>query len=237
MRWHRAVTLTGVYDQPSGGRRFGPALIAFLVVLAGAAGALGYFGARSVLSGSGNPSAGGATHSATPPASSTDPRTPNTGGSTVSGGGGGNPSQTKTQGTPTTTVQPGDGSKCPQATVDALNRAGLNSTLTVLLYVQAHRDGETDSEVWVCRNADGVLIYQGHILRAPLTNADDAQNTLLLVTGIKGSVAADGDGFVAKNPNGNTTTEYHVSRTSLVQVDEPNDRNRTEYQVVNVFPH
>ena len=217
-----------MYDQPSPARRFGPALIAFLVVLAAAAGAVGYFGAKQILAANGS-ALTGPTSSApatgvrtTPP---TGPTSPTVG-----------PTSPKTSTTTTATVPAGDGSTCPTPTADAVGAAGLDNHLVVQLYVRVHRAGETDSEIWICKNNDGLLIYQGHILRSALTTADDARDSLLLATGIKGTVAQNVDEYVASNPNNGTTTEYHVTRDKLVRIQQPGDRNRTEYQVVNVFP-
>jgi hypothetical protein len=216
-----------VYDQPSG-RRFGPALVVFLVVVAGLAGTVGYFGTRNYLDGRSTGS------------NSLGPS------STSTGGGGGtqtNPSGPATTqgGTNTDTsgpVQPGDATKCPQPTVIAVAAAHLNSQLTVDLYVHVHKANVTDSEVWICQNADGVLIYQGHVLSGPLDVANNQVNTIILAAGILGTVEPEGAGYVAINPNLATgiTTEYHITKSKLIVISEPGDQNRTEYPVVDSYP-
>jgi hypothetical protein len=113
----------------------------------------------------------------------------------------------------------------------------MDTNLTVLLYVRVHRDGEYDSEIWICQNADGLITYQGHVMRKLLDLATSG-TSLLLGDGIKGKVVANGDGtYVATNPvSGGRSTEYHVSRTELVTIDEPGDRNRQVYPVVAAGP-
>lgn len=219
-----------VYDQQPAGHRLGPALIAFLVVLAAAAGAVGYFGTRSVLTANGTPTAGATTGPTTPATG--------TGGQTVPSSG---PGSAGGQTGPTThaslvQVPPGDPQTCPQPTVTAVNKAGLDDSLSVVLYVRVHRDGEYDSEVWICKNAAGLLIYQGHVLRGPL-DVGSGDNSLLLADGISGSVQATADGFTAVNPTtGGKSTEYRVSRTTLTIVNEPGDRNPQDYPVVFAAP-
>jgi hypothetical protein len=216
-----------VYEQPTPGRRIGPALIAVLVVLAAAAGTFGYVVTRALIEGQGGgPLAG--TSSSGPPST---PVTTSTG-----------PAQTTTPATtapPTTTpppVPPGDPTACPQQTADALTAAGLNAELTVQLYIQTHKAGIYDAEVWICKNADDLLIYQGHVLSGPLDRADNGQNTILLADGVKGSVVVEPGGFLATNPSGaGSTTEYHVSRTKLVTVQRPS-RATTTYRVIRVYP-
>ena len=217
-----------MYDQPSG-RRFGPALIVFLVVVAGLAGTVGYFGTRNYLD-----------------ARATAINTPGPSNTTSTGGGGQTHPSTSTSnggGTNTNTntggpVQPGDATKCPGPTVDAVAAAHLNSQLTVVLYVHVHKPNVTDSEVWICKNADGVLVYQGHVLSGPLDVANNKVNTILLADGILGTVEPEGDGYVAKNTNLDTgiTTEYHITKSKLVVISEPGDLNRTEYPVVDSYP-
>ncbi len=216
-----------VYEQP--GRRIGPALIAFLVVLAAAAGSVGYFGARQIIA------ANEPLGSRTSPPAGANPTQPTPGGtSTSTGNTPGNGPSSPTRTTPAQ-VPPGDSTKCPDATETAVIAGGLAGGLELLLYVQVRRTGQADAEIWVCRNTDDVLIYQGHVLSAALDVADNGQNTLLLAEGIKGSVATEGDGFLAVNPSGANTTEYHVSRTRLRTILKPAGRV-TDYTVVKVYP-
>jgi hypothetical protein len=207
-------------------------LITFLAVLAVAAGTAGYVGTRSVLAGSITPNALGTSG----PAATTAPPTTSTAGQ-----GDGTPSTAVTTPphTPTTPpptqVPPGDPKTCPQATVDALTHAGLDSNLTVQLYIQVHRAGEYDSEIWVCQNATGLLVYQGHVMRGPLDQATSG-NTLLLAAGIKGTVQLDGtNGYVASNPVNGVTTDYHVSALKLVTIKEPGNLDRQEYPAIVAY--
>jgi hypothetical protein len=218
--WHP----DSVYEQSSAGRRFGPALIAVLVVLAAAAGTLGYFGTRAMLTASGSPGTGSTTSGG--PQSNPNPTatTPTTPGSPTTP-----PSTTRT------TVPPGDPTTCPVATKLAVHNAGLDDNLSVLLYIQTHKSGLTDSEVWICQNLAGLLIYQGHILNGPLDAADNEVNTILLATGIKGSVTMNPDEYVAVNPNGTTSTEYHVTKDKLTTYTGASHK-KTEYPVIKSYP-
>jgi hypothetical protein len=223
-----------VYDQSSTGRRIGPGLITFLAVLALAAGTSSYIGTRSVLTGSGTPTARG-TSGAPGPGGTTAP--PANSGSTPGSGPqstGASPPHTAA---PTVTqVPPGDPHNCPQPTIDAIARAGLDSNLSVQLYVRVHRAGEFDSEIWICKNGAGELIYQGHVMSGPLELADNAVNTLLLADNVKGTVQLDGtNGYVASNVNNGVTTQYHVSPLQLVQIKEPGDRDRQVYPVISAY--
>jgi len=121
----------------------------------------------------------------------------------------------------TTTDAPDPGDACPAVTADAIRSAGLNADLRLLLYIRTHKAGVVDSEVWICANADDLLIYQGHRLDGPMGSADNGRNTLLLAPGIKGTVAPEGVGYKATNVSGPRTTEYHVSRQVLVIVHRP----------------
>jgi hypothetical protein len=125
--------------------------------------------------------------------------------------------------------------RCPAVTAAALLAANLGGDLKLRLYIRASTSNASDSEVWICENADGLLVYQGHVRNGPLSTADNGRNSLLLVEGIKGSVATEGTGYVAVNPNGRTSTEYHVSRERLAVVDKPSNRERV-YTVNAVYP-
>jgi hypothetical protein len=214
-----------VYEQ-STGRRIGPALIAVLVVLAGTAGTFAYLVTKRIV-------AGQAT--ASPPTATGTPTTPRTTAPRTT---------TATARPPTNTTRPATqsqsppdpGDACHPATVQALANAGVNSTLEMLLYVQVRRPGELDAEIWICKNADGLLIYQGHVLSGDLDVADNGNNTILLAEGIKGTVDTEGgDGWKATNPSGSSSTEYHVSRERLVIVRRPSNRE-TDYTVIRAKP-
>jgi hypothetical protein len=192
-----------VYEPASPGHRVGPALVALLVVLAGTAGTFGYLVTRQIVGGS--PGGAEAAPTTTPartttasrPAATTTTRT--------------RPGATRT----TTTAAPDPAAACPAVTVQAVRSGGLNADLQVVLYIRTHKDGAVDSEVWICKNTDERLIYQGHLMRGPL-EAATSDTSILLAEGIKGTVEAEGTGFKATNPVGDRTTEYHVSREVLV---------------------
>ncbi len=218
-----------MYDQPSTGHRVGPALIALLAVLAAAGGSAGYFGTKAIFTSSGTPQGGATTNRTTGPAGQTHTTTPGNSPQT-SGGGQTGPTTTQPQ------VPPGDPNTCPAATVSAVSAAGIDSRLTVKLYIRVHRDREYDSEVWICQNAGGLLVYQGHVMRAALTTAT-SDSSLLIAEGIKGTVVATTDGYTATNPTSSgKSTEYRVSRTVLTTVDEPGDRNMQDYPVIVASP-
>ncbi len=234
--WHA----TGVYDQPSG-RRFGPALIAFLVVLAGVSGTVGYFGARNIIASNGSPNANGGPSTGsttrTPAAGATPTVNGGSSSSTPPSGASSGSNSGSTTGSGTGTVKPGDPTKCPKATADAVGAAGFDNNLQVVLYIHVRKAGQTDKEGWVCKNADGLLIYQGHDFSGVLDTADNAKNTLLLAQGIKGNVVDNGTEIVASNPGpDSTTTEYHLSKTRLFVVTQPNNVGGTTYQVVSSYP-
>lgn len=213
-----------MYEEPQTGRRIGPALVAAVVVLAAAAGTLGYYGARRILDDR-------VTASASPSQS-----TPATGPTTP--GGGGAPT---TPGTEPADPGPGDPSSplpgpptpegCPVLTQLALRARGLPSQLKLIIYIEAERPDSSNAEVWICSNEAGTLFYQGHVKNGPFTAAT-SNNTLLLGEGIRGTVAVEGAGWVATNVVGDRTTEYHVSAEKLVQRNLPGD-NVAEYTVVN----
>jgi hypothetical protein len=128
------------------------------------------------------------------------------------------------------------GTPCPAITAKAVSDAGLNGDLKLLRYVDATLPGGTDAEAWICRNADGVLFYQGHRKSGPF-EAATSDDTLLLGAGILGKVTTEGDdGFVAVNPKDPANPddperhEYHVSRTAFYFVVLPAGE-KTEYVV------
>jgi hypothetical protein len=204
-----------VYEQPSPGHRVGPALVALLVALAATAGTFGYLVTRRVVQAEG---LGGTS-------ATTSPATPGTQGS------GTTPTRPATTGTPA----PNDpAAACPAVTVKAVRDAGLNADLTVLLYIRTHREGVTDIQVWICKNADDLLIYQGHVMRGQL-RAAESNSSLLLAEGVKGTVVREGTGYKATNVVGDRSTEYHVSRELLVIRNLPQDTGE-EHPVVEAKP-
>jgi hypothetical protein len=191
--WHRPDTLQDVYEPPAPARRIGPLLIVVLLVLAGVGATMGYLVASRILD---NQAA------LTPPAGTQKP-----GGSTAT------PART-TAAAPLISKNPNDaGTFCPAVTSRALTDAGLNGELTLLLYIEVTIP-RGKARAWICRNAEGTLYYQAHELAGPFDRANNAQNTILLGTGIKGDVAVLGEGFKATNPkSGGPDTIYTISRT------------------------
>jgi hypothetical protein len=182
-----------VYEPPAPARRVGPLLIVVLLVLAGVGGTMGYLVARQVLA---NQAA------VTPP---TGTQTPGRGSTTT-------PGKTATA-SPTISPDPKDeGTFCPPVTRKALTDAGLNSDLTLLLYIEVTVP-RAKARAWICRNAEGTLYYQSHEKTGPFTAAT-SQNTILLGTGIKGDVSVLGEGYKAVNPKTNgTDTVYTITKT------------------------
>jgi hypothetical protein len=94
------------------------------------------------------------------------------------------------------------------------DKFGSSGGLVQVFYLKTNA-----SEVWICRDTDRALFYQGHTRsnaeqqggpRPPLV---DLKNSLLLK-----SVHPEGPGWVADNadPGGAGTTRYHVSADELV---------------------
>ena len=208
-----------MYEQPRS-RGLTPALVAVLLVLAVLAGGGGYLVTRQVLVARAD--AGNA-----PPPTSRPP----TSGPPTSG--------PPTSPTRSTTADPG--TTCPALTETAVRAAGLAGGLTLLLYVSSNGSGSlAGAEAWVCRNTDGVLIYQGHRRTGPFTDVC-CTDTILLAAGIRGRVVRDGEGFTAvspkdvSNPDDPNHTDYHVSKTQFYFVDFPQNV-RTTYPVDRAGP-
>jgi hypothetical protein len=216
-----------VYEEPQSGPRFGPALVALVVVVAAVAGTLGYFGARRIL-------ANRESASANPGQS-----TPATGPTSPNGGGGGDtpstpgpePADPGPDDPTTPPPEPPTPDRCPVLTQLAIRAQGLPSDLKLIIYIEAERAGSSNAEVWICSNEAGTLFYQGHVKNGPFT-AVTSNNTLLLGEGIRGTVEVEGAGWVATNVVGDRTTEYHVTAETLVQRNLPGD-TLTEYTVIN----
>jgi len=200
-------------------------MIALIVVLAASAGTLGYLGTRHILKAEASPPGSGTT--ATP-----GPTATNTGAPETTGPG---PTKTPTSG-PTTSAPPPppDSNACPPASDRALVDKGLKGGLQLVLYVEAKRAGAADAVVWICKNEVGTLYYQGWVKNGPFTGPT-SRNTLLLGEGFRGTVVAEGAGFVATNPGRlqNQRTEYHVTTEELVQTDIPSGRS-FKYEVTKV---
>jgi hypothetical protein len=204
-----------VYEQAPPGHRVGPALVALLVALAATAGTFGYLVTRRVVQAEGLV---GTTTTASP----TPPRGQASG-------------STPTRPGPAATSSPDEPwAACPDVTVKAVRDAGLNADLTVLLYIRTHKQGATDIQVWICKNADDLLIYQGHVMRGQL-RAAESNSSLLLAEGVKGTVQTEGTGYKATNVVGEKTTEYHVSRERLVIRHLPQETGE-EHPVVEAKP-
>jgi hypothetical protein len=211
-----------VYEHPSGRRRIGPGLIAVLVVLAAGFGGGSYFVARRILAARVGGAEAATTATTPPPGVTTAPSVP---------------AATGPQTTPKVTPKAEDpASFCPAITAKAVSDAGLNGQLQLLRYVSATVSGGSDAEAWICKNADGVLFYQGHRKTGPF-EAATSDHTILLGRGILGKVATEGnDGFVATNPldpanvDDPQRTEYHVAPKVFYFVVLPEGR-KTEYVV------
>jgi hypothetical protein len=203
-------------------------LAAVLVVLAAAGGVGGYLVTRQAVADRGQVTANGPTGSTGPTASS-GPTTPATTG----------PTQTPKASTSPTAAP--DATRCPALTEAAVRLKGLAGDLQLLLYVSSQGTPSlAGAEAWVCKNRDGLLIYQGHVRNGPFTDVC-CTNTLLLASGIKGRVVPDGAGFVATSPKDPSNaddpihTDYHVSRTEFYFVDLPQNA-RTTYPIDPVGP-
>jgi hypothetical protein len=192
------------------------------VVLAGAAGTGAYLVTRQVLTKADAPTS---TASTQPTITVTVPGLP-----------------TGPQTTPRATTDAKDPATfCPAITEKAVTAAGLAGGLVLLRYVQASATGLSDAEAWICKNSDGVLIYQGHRKSGPF-DAATGDNTILLARGILGKVDTEGnDGFVATNPKDPANlddpahTEYHVSAKAFFHETSPGGA-RSDYKIVRTVP-
>jgi hypothetical protein len=204
---------------PCSGRRIGPAFVLVLIVLAAVAGTGGYVITRQII---GN--------------RSQDPNAGPTGNPSVA---------TTTSGAnPTSEATPdhqnGQVISCPAITEQAVLDAGLGGQLQLLRYVDGRGQGGPDAQAWICKDKNGVLIYQGHRKSGPF-NAATSSDTILLGSGIRGKVEERGGEFVATNPkdpaniDDPTRTDYHVSATAFFFVDLPSQR-RTEYSIIRTEP-
>ncbi len=213
-----------MYEEPQTGRRVGPALVAMVVVVAAAAGTLGYYGARRILDDRKTATASpGASTPATVPTTPGEDGAPTTPGTEPADPGPGGPTSPP--------PDPPSPDRCPILTQLAVRARGLPADLKLIIYIEAERAGSSNAEVWICSNEVGTLFYQGHVKNGPFLAAT-SNNTLLLGDGIRGTVEVEGTGWVATNVVDDRTTEYHVSAEKLVQRDLPGD-TVTEYTVIS----
>jgi hypothetical protein len=217
-----------VYEQPPI-RRISPALAVVLVLLAAVAGSAAFVVTRQIVGG------GPANTAANGPSGSLSPGT-----ATSAGTPGAGPTTPKVT-TSTTSSGPDPAAGCPAPTEAAVKAKGLPGGLKLLLYVSAGSAGSlTGAEAWICQNSAGLLIYQGHRRTGPFTDVC-CSDTILLATGIKGRVVADGATFVAtspkdvSNPDDPNHTDYHVSRTDFYYIDYPQN-TRVTYTIDRVAP-
>jgi hypothetical protein len=210
----------GVYEQPPGRKRIGPALIVVLVLLAAGAGTGSYYLVKRELADRAA-QAGPETGGSTPPPTQTRPQ----------------PTPTGPQTLPKVTPKPDDaGTSCPAITADAVAKAGLDGELKLLRYVDATVTGGSGAEAWICKNGAGQLFYQGHRKTGPF-DAATSDHTVLLGRGILGKVDTEGDdGFVAFYPKNATDpddpehTEYHLSGKAFYFVVVPTNE-RVNYTI------
>jgi hypothetical protein len=188
-----------MHEPVSSRRRISPALVAVVVVLAGAAGTGAYLVARQVMAPAGTVASGPGTVRTTtaqvvPPAGT---------GSAVA-----NPVQTPIPAQ--TSFPPPTADACPAFTVAAVKAAGRPGALQLRLYVDGALSGTDGAEAWICEDSDGSLYYQGHNKTGAATNATTS-NTILIGPGIRGTVVKAGTGYSAKNPSNEGQTEYIVN--------------------------
>jgi hypothetical protein len=88
---------------------------------------------------------------------------------------------------------------------EGIKRQAGRRDLVQMLYIQTKL-----SEVWICRDGDGALYYQGHRL--------SPEGRLFLT-----DVEQQGDGYLATNFSRSGTTTYRVSRDQLVIDNGPGD--------------
>ncbi len=114
-----------------------------------------------------------------------------------SGGGDGG---TQSTGTPPPTGSASSGKRCQ----DVTERDAKVGALFEVRYIKTNR-----SEVWICRDSNGGLWYQGHILSGPL----DSNDFSLLLP----KVRKDGDTYVATNEVDGTRYLVYPDRLVIEQ--------------------
>jgi hypothetical protein len=188
-----------MYEPVSSRRRISPALIAVVLVLAGAAGTAAYLVARQIVTADGTVARGPGTVGTTTVA-----------GQVVAPASSGSTATISAQSPAQTSFPPPTGDACPTFTVAAVKAAGRPGSRKLLLYVDAALAGTDGAEAWICQDSDGSLYYQGHNKTGPATNATTS-NTILIGPGIRGTVVKAGTGYSAKNPTSEGQTEYIVN--------------------------
>jgi hypothetical protein len=109
------------------------------------------------------------------------------------------PPDGSTAGGATPTPTAGGGTHCPQ-----VSERDAKKQLIQVRYLKTYR-----SEVWICRDPDGGLWYQGHRLDGPL----DSNTHGLLLSGVKKD---EGGRYEATNTDDHGTTRYFVYADKLV---------------------
>jgi hypothetical protein len=208
-----------MYEPASPRRRISPALIAVVLLLAGASGTGAYLVARQVIAQSDTVANGPTTTRST---SAAAPAVPPVGTSPAAA----NPVQTS--------FPPPTADACPAFTVAAVKAAGRPGSLKLVLYVEAALSGTGGAEAWICEDSDGSLYYQGHNKTGPATNATTG-NTILVGPGVRGTVVKAGTGYSAKNPSNDGTTEYIVN-LEVLSVRLPSGELQT-YSVTRHLPN
>jgi len=115
--------------------------------------------------------------------------------------------------------------KCPDVTQEAAKKP-----LDVVLYIRTEL-----SQVWICKDADGKLWYQGNRLAGrPATDqlpAAISDNTLFLQ-----DVIRDGTSYVATNGSGDQITTYRIARDKLT-IDNPGTKNDSVEPVLPTYTY
>jgi hypothetical protein len=109
------------------------------------------------------------------------------------------PDGSATDGATSTGTPDSGGTHCPQ-----VSERDAKKPLIQVRYIKTHR-----SEVWVCRDPDGGLWYQGH----DLSGALDSNTHGLLLSGV---TKQEGGRYEASNTDEHGTTNYYVYADKLV---------------------
>jgi hypothetical protein len=115
----------------------------------------------------------------------------------------------------------------------ARQRAGSPGRLTQVMYIRTV-GAQTGSEVWICRDSNGRLFYQGHRLSAeetagaPREKLVEGDNALFLLDPVPDGVHR----YIATNTDDGKSTTYTVTATTLTIV-KPSGATITENVVAN----